>query len=373
MIENSIIIPVFGNEKLVHNLLETLQQTIDQQCEIIIVDDGHADMKINPAALPPDVIYLSNERNLGYSAAVNYGIDVAKGKYITTINSDILVDQNWLLETRRSFRDIAGIGMLGAKLVYPTTDRVMHAGIFFGNDFAFNGFRMSHSLDTLVNEIIEVQGLCDALATMPKEAIMRVGKYDETYFTSVEDLEMCFRFSQVGLKNIYNPNIIGYHKTAASKDHRYKTASKDEKLFLEKWKLQIKDDTLQIFEKSMKRGIKTRNALPAEAYIININRKNTKATLDSFLEHSKIKVIGVYDYTYYIENTPRYEQKSIIDLLDVLPFSHLNLRYPIIYLVDFFVSLAENNYWQKNRCNQNDLVFDYAFNLYYLKDILNIK
>src|ERR1035437_8727717 len=99
MIENSIIIPVFGNEKLVYNLLETLLPTVDEQCEIIIVDDGHPEMKINTTLIPPDIIYLSNKKNLGYSTAVNYGITVAKGNYITTINSDILVDKNWLIET----------------------------------------------------------------------------------------------------------------------------------------------------------------------------------------------------------------------------------------------------------------------------------
>ncbi len=345
---------------MVHNLLETLRPTLDAQCEIIIVDDGLPEIKIDSSALPSEVKYLSNDKNMGYSCAVNRGILESHGEYITTINSDILLDKNWLIETRKSFDKNPELGMLGAKLIYPNYGRVMHAGIFFGRLFCFNGFRMSLPDDSLVNEVMEVQGICDALATMPKKAIIEVGKYDETYFTSVEDLEMCFRLNQIGLRNIYNPSVVGYHKTAASLDHRYKQVKEDEKRFFEKWDSFIKDDTPEIFEKSLKRKFKGKEDIPGEAYVINLNRKNTKETLNSFLRFSGIKPVAIYDYSNYLEKTPKYIQKTNIDLLEVLPFSHLNLRYPIVYIVDYYVSLEENTYWALNRRNPDDLIFDYA-------------
>ena len=370
MIENSVIIPVFGNQKLVHNLLNTLLPTLDKQCEVIVVDDGHADMKIDPQLLPQGVIYLSNKENIGYSAAVNTAIDQAKGEYITTVNSDMLMDVNWLKETRKTFREMSGIGMLGAKLVYPSNDRIMHAGIFFGKGFAFNAFRMTLSDDPLINELTEVPALCDALATMSKDAVMNAGKYDEAYFTSVEDLEMCLRFRRMGLKNIYNPKIIGFHKTAASKEHRYKQITRDEQLFFQKWQSEIADNTHEIFQKSLKRGIGPASKLPNQAYVVNLNRKNNQVTLESFISISGIEVISLFDYTSYVENTPRYQQETNLELLEILPFGHLNLRYPVVYIVDFFISLKGNTYWQQNRRNQSDLVFDHAFNFFYLKDII---
>lgn len=369
MIKNSIIIPVYGNEKLVHNLLESLLPTVDKECEVIIIDDGHEEMKINSSNLPSQIIYQSNVKNSGYSFAVNRGIDIATGQYITVINSDILLDRNWLIETRIFCENNPDLGMLGAKLIYPDYGRIMHAGIYFGHGFCFNGFRMSLSQDGLVNEIIEVQALCDALATISKKALLEVGKYDEYYFTSVEDLDLCLKLKKIGLKNIYNPRIIGYHKTAASLDQRYKQVEKDEIFFFEKWKDCIKDDTLEIFEKSVLRGIKTKTNLPKEAYIINLNRKNSKATLQNFIRLSNIKVISLFDYSDYLFNTPRYVQKTKIDLLDVLPFSHIQLRLPIVYVVDFFVSIEDNYYWSNQRRNPNDLVFDSSFNLFYLSEL----
>lgn len=371
MIKNSIIIPVYGNEKLVYNLLKSLLPTVDEECEIIIIDDGHEDMKINSSNLPSQIIYQSNPKNLGYSIAVNRGIVIAAGQYITVINSDILLDRKWLIETRIFCENNPDLGMLGAKLIYPDYGRVMHAGIYFGQGFCFNGFRMSLSQDKLVNEVIEVQALCDALATISKKALLEVGKYDEHYFTSVEDLDICFKLKEIGLRNIYNPKIIGYHKTAASLDHRYKQVEKDEILFFDKWKDCIKDDTFEIFEKSVFRGIKSKTNLPKEAYIINLNRKNTKATLQNFISLSGIKVISLFEYSDYLSSTPRYVQKTKIDLLEVLPFSHIQLRHPIVYIVDFFVSIEDNYYWSNQRRNPDDLVFDSGFNLFYLRELIN--
>lgn len=367
---NSIIIPVFNNEKLVHMLLESLLPTLDDYCEVFIVDDGLPEMKLNEKLLPENVKYISNSKNIGYSASVNRAINISKGEYITTINSDIIVHKDWLVETRKEYGLKDKIGMLGSKLIYPDNGLIMHSGVFFGHYFSFNAFRMSEANDALVNKTIEVQALCDALATMPKSALLTIGNYNEDYFTSVEDLDLCFAFRAVGLTNIYNPKIVGYHKTAASREYRYISVSNDQKKFFDKWGANIIDDTASIFNNSLNRFYNKGGSLPEEAYIFNINRKNVRETLESFINLSKIQILSIFDYSEYVGNTPKYIQKLSIDLLDVLPFNHLNLRYPIVYIVDYYISLEDNKYWVQNRLNTNDLVFDHAFNMFYLKDIV---
>lgn len=367
---NSIIIPVFGNEKLLHILLSSLLPTLDESCEVIVVDDGLPEMKLNQSLIPENVMYISNSKNVGYSASVNRAIELSKGEYITTINSDIIVHGSWLQETRKAFENASNIGMLGAKLIYPDYGLIMHAGIFFGYNFAFNGFRMSEINDSLVNGFSEVQALCDALATMPRQALLAVGKYNDEYITSVEDLDLCFSFRKLGLANIYNPLIVGYHKTAASLEHRYKFVVGDHKKFFKRWNGQITDDTNTIFQKSTERFLSKNGFLPDQAYIVNLNRKNTAETLERFIALSKIKILSIFDYSEYYKNTPKYVQKISIDLLEILPFNHLNLRYPIVYIVDYYISLEDNNYWSKNRFNNNDIIFDHAFNLFYLRDVV---
>jgi len=370
MIENSIIIPVFGNEKLVYNLLATLIPTLDNECEVIIVDDGYENMKISKEFLPQIAQYISNDTNLGYSAAINRAIRVSKGSFLTTINSDILVDRDWLRATRQTFQKYSKIGLLGSKLIYPDNGLLMHCGVFFGKRFCFNAFRMSDANFSFGNNFRQVQAVADTLATMRKDAILEVGGYDESYYTSVEDLDLCMKFASNGLNNFYNPKIVGYHKTAASGEHRYKQVIEDKGRFFDNWQYFIKDDTPNIFEESLKRFLQYGKELPKEAYLINLNRKNSEETISVFKKLTGIKVIAEFDYTNYLKNTPKYIQKTKIDLLEILPFNHLNLRYPIVYFTDYYSSLQENHYWSMFRKNQYDLVFDDSFNLFPLDQIV---
>jgi GT2 family glycosyltransferase len=371
MIENSILIPVFGNEKLVHNLLATLIPTLDNECEVIIIDDGYKDMKISKELLPETIQYISNDTNLGYSATINRGLKESKGTFITTINTDILVDRNWLQATRQAFQTYSKIGLLGSKLIYPDYGLLMHCGVFFGKRFCFNAFRMSDANFSFANDFRQVQAVADTFATMQKEVLLEVGGYDESYFTSVEDLDLCMKFASKGFNNFYNPKIVGFHKTAASGEHRYKQVVEDKVQFFDRWQFLIKDDTSQIFEESLKRYLQNGNEMPKEVYLININRKNSEETISVFKKLTGIKVIAEFDYTDYIKHTPKYIQKTKVDLLEVLPFNHLNLRYPIVYFTDYYTSLQENHYWSKFRKNQYDLVFDDSFNLFQLNQITN--
>jgi GT2 family glycosyltransferase len=196
--KHSIIIPVFGNAKMLHMMLESLLPTIDLDCEVFVVDDGHPEMKIDAGRLPGRVIYLSNERNLGYSAAVNRALAEAQGDLVTTINSDIILTGDWLAQTRRVFEELPDAGAVGAKLIYPTDGLVMHAGVFFGPHAAINAFRMSRQDDPLVNARLRVQAVSDALFSVRRDCLRRAGNYDEAYLTSYEDMELCMRVRELG-------------------------------------------------------------------------------------------------------------------------------------------------------------------------------
>ena len=367
---NSIIIPIFGNENLLQNLLDTLLPTIDEQCEIIIVDDGFPDMKINVQILPSNSIYLSNERNLGYSGSVNIGIKTAKGKYITTINSDILLDSNWLKATRDVFENKKNIGLVGAKLIFPDTGRIQNMGIKYGKDMYININKMKRADDPTVNNEIEVESISDALATMPKQLLIDINGYDEAFYNSYDDLDLCLRIKEKGYKILYSPKIIGYHATSASGDFRYVKEQECYSLFFSKWKDRLRYEENEYFNCILEEYQLRGHILPKEAYVVDICRKAPSHIVKIFQDISSINIIKSYNYRDYLINSPLYQQKINIELLDILPFSHLKLKFPIIYIVDSFCFLQNNYYWAKNRENHNDVVFDKSFNLFTLNEVI---
>ncbi len=96
----SIIIPAFNNAEFIVSTLDSLQQKITDEVEIIIVNDGSTDeteqqivefYQRNPN---PHVKYLC-QPNLGVAIARNVGLENASGRYIAFVDSDDIISPDY--------------------------------------------------------------------------------------------------------------------------------------------------------------------------------------------------------------------------------------------------------------------------------------
>lgn len=86
----SIIIPVYNVGELLRKSVESVLEQIQDDCEIIIVNDGSTD---NSGAICDEYSSIANvhvihKKNGGLSSARNAGIDSAKGEYLLFLDSD---------------------------------------------------------------------------------------------------------------------------------------------------------------------------------------------------------------------------------------------------------------------------------------------
>lgn len=117
----SIIIPCYNCEKTIIKTLDALivQQDENYSFEIITVDNNSNDNTKNllldyKSKSYPDLNYVF-EANPGSANARNAGLEKAKGENIALIDSDIIVDQNWLKEIMRPFTD-KKVAVVGGKI-----------------------------------------------------------------------------------------------------------------------------------------------------------------------------------------------------------------------------------------------------------------
>ena len=85
----SVVIPVYNRPDLLNRALSSVSKQTTQADEVLVVDDGsssspdlsdfHEDLEIH---------CLRREKNLGVSAARNWGIQQARGKWIALLDSD---------------------------------------------------------------------------------------------------------------------------------------------------------------------------------------------------------------------------------------------------------------------------------------------
>ena len=94
--EISVIVPVYNVEKYLPKCLDSILASTFSDIEVILVDDcgqdGSRAICEQYAAKDKRVKVISNLHNVGISASRNIGLDNARGKYISFIDSDDFID-----------------------------------------------------------------------------------------------------------------------------------------------------------------------------------------------------------------------------------------------------------------------------------------
>lgn len=95
MVKLSIVIPYYKTYKLTENLLYSLLVQDREDVEIIIIDDGCYETRLDDFT-GFNNIKIIHQDNGGVSVARNKGIELAKGKFIAFIDSDDMVMPDYI-------------------------------------------------------------------------------------------------------------------------------------------------------------------------------------------------------------------------------------------------------------------------------------
>ena len=92
----SIIIPAFNAERNLRRCLDGLLSQIDESCQVIVVNDGSQDDTGNICASYGERITYIDKHNGGVSSARNAGLKAALGEYVTFVDSDDFVSEDFI-------------------------------------------------------------------------------------------------------------------------------------------------------------------------------------------------------------------------------------------------------------------------------------
>jgi len=168
----------------------------------------------------PEVQWIENKQNLGFSKALNQGLKAAHGDYVLSLNSDTILLPNSILPLIRFLnknpRAAAVAGMIVDKhgSVQPTCRRfpTYLSGIFNRTSLLTriwpkNRFSARYLLSRWNHRNVRlVDWVCGAYVVYRKHALEEVGLMDEGYFMYCEDVDWCLRAKRKGWKIYYNPD-----------------------------------------------------------------------------------------------------------------------------------------------------------------------
>ncbi len=198
--------------------------------EIIVVDNASNDGSLEAiVGLPIKII--RNEKNLGFAAACNAGLNAASAPYLLFLNPDTHFEPGALTILLEALRENGRAGMAGGLLVNP--DGSEQAGgrravptpwrsfvrafglVRFSNRWPRLFFDFHLHRQPLPEGNVEVEAISGACMLVSRDAVSDVGTWDERYFLHCEDLDWCMRFRQKGWKIVFVPKAKIHHAQGA--------------------------------------------------------------------------------------------------------------------------------------------------------------
>ena len=135
LLDVSIIIVNYNTKELTRNCLKSVfAQTKGISFEVVVSDNGSTDGSVGMIKSEfPQVILIENNANLGFGAANNRGLKIAKGKYIFYLNSDTVLLNNAakiFFDYWEKFPEKEKIGALGCILQDENGNAIHSGGTF---------------------------------------------------------------------------------------------------------------------------------------------------------------------------------------------------------------------------------------------------
>lgn len=209
----SIIIPNYNGAKYLGPCLDSIYAQSYDKFEVIVVDNGSIDDSADfIREYYPDVFVIQNDRNLGFSEAVNRGIKKATGELIFLLNNDTILRQDCLFHLFSFSLQYPNHAMFATKMVYPD-GRINSAGICLSITGAAWDRGGGESDQGQYDGCCEIFGPCGGAALYRKEIFNEIGDFDRDFFMYMEDVDFAFRAKIAGYSCLYVPSakVIHYH------------------------------------------------------------------------------------------------------------------------------------------------------------------
>ncbi len=212
----SVIIPVWNGIEYLADCLEALLAQDYPDFEVITVDnastDGSADFI---AENYPQVRLMRNERNLGFAGGCNVGIRMAEGDALVLLNQDTEVHSGWLNALVKTVSSDDTIGIVGGKCLYPD-GTLQHAGGYLDAQGGGHHYGYREANSDQFERRREVTFVTGANLAISRSALDVVGELDEQFSPAYyEDVDLCLRARNAGLRVLYEPQAIVTHKEAS--------------------------------------------------------------------------------------------------------------------------------------------------------------
>lgn len=213
----TVIIVNWNSGRLLEECLRRLTQQAFLPERILVMDNGSTDGSAQRAQRVPGVTVRMLGANLGFAAANNRALNECDTDLIVLLNPDAFPESDWLLSLVAAAKAHPHIAAFGSRQMVNSLPEMLDG---IGDVYHMSGrvWRKGHgrpqsSADHITNEIFSP---CAGAALYRRDALVKVGGFDEDYFCYIEDIDLGFRLQLAGHACLYVPDAVVHHVGSAS-------------------------------------------------------------------------------------------------------------------------------------------------------------
>lgn len=234
----SILMVTHGAWDWTARALAALEAHTETPCEIIVVDNASTDG--TPAQIRerfPAVRLVEHTTNTGFGAANNHAAGLARAPVIALINSDAVVGPGWDVPLLRALAR-PGVGAVVPALLN-VDGSLQGAGAIVGPDGSVVNIGTGENPD---DDAFRFPRAIDfgaaACMLVRREIFVDLGGFDAAYEPAYfEDVDLCMRLAQRGLRTMFVPAVRVVHKAFASgsMDNAVALFGRNRPVFVARW------------------------------------------------------------------------------------------------------------------------------------------
>jgi GT2 family glycosyltransferase len=214
----SVIILICNSAMFIQACLDSLCKQLDENVEVILVDNGSTDGSADIVKKKyKRVVLIENKNNFGASHARNQAITHSKGKWVLTLDSDVILAGSFICNFREFQAKLPDtVGMVHTNILTYNGKKIYSQGIYLSTLKRFYNYNMNKKSVFICDQPKKLIGPCSAAAFYKRSMLDHVkektGYFDENFFFLVEDVDLAWRCRRAGWGSMFCPQAICYHK-----------------------------------------------------------------------------------------------------------------------------------------------------------------
>lgn len=209
----SILVVNWNSWDLLGACLESLSKQTYRDFRVFVADNASDHPPPDGMfSIIPHTVFVQNNRNLGFAAANNQLIYLAKdSEWIVLLNPDAFPDCRWLEQLMNSARENDDYASFTSRLLCADNKNKLDGE---GDAYHVSGlaWRSNHGCQVYENVLPrEVFSACAAAAMYRTDVLLESGGFDEDFFCYFEDVDLGFRLGLFGNHCLFVPSAVVYH------------------------------------------------------------------------------------------------------------------------------------------------------------------